>query len=66
MVLCQITVDCSLRIRKKVMPQVKQFKYLRVLFTSEGKMEHEIARLISAAFAVMQITALVPDHHGEE
>jgi len=32
---------------------VKEFKYLGVLFTSEGKMEREMDRRIGAASAVM-------------
>ncbi|KAI3371109.1 hypothetical protein L3Q82_023745 [Scortum barcoo] len=37
---------------EKVLPQVEEFKYLGVLFTSEGKMEREIDRRIGAASAV--------------
>lgn len=37
------------------MPQVKDFKYLGVCFTSEVKMEPEIERRIGAASTVMQI-----------
>ena len=33
---------------------MEEFKYLGVLFTSEGRMEHEIDRPIGAAAAVMQ------------
>ncbi|KAI3363688.1 hypothetical protein L3Q82_001312 [Scortum barcoo] len=32
-------VACPLRVGGEVLPQVEEFKYLRVLFTSEGKME---------------------------
>ncbi|KAI3358490.1 hypothetical protein L3Q82_014908 [Scortum barcoo] len=39
---------------EKVLPQVEEFKYLGVLFTSEGKMEREIDRRIGAASAVMR------------
>jgi len=35
MVLCQKTVECSLQDGSEVLPQAKEFKYLRVLFTSE-------------------------------
>ncbi|CAL9694307.1 unnamed protein product [Knipowitschia caucasica] len=38
----------------EVLPQVEEFKYLGVLFTSEGRMEREIDRRISAACAVMR------------
>ena len=53
MVLCWKTVECSLRVGSELLPQVKEFQYLGVLFTSEGKMEHEMDRRISAASAVM-------------
>ncbi|KAI3351087.1 hypothetical protein L3Q82_005653 [Scortum barcoo] len=33
---------------EKVLPQVEEFKYLGVLFTSEGKMERDIDRRIVA------------------
>ena len=33
---------------------MEEFKYLGVLFTSEGRMEREIDRLIGAASAVMR------------
>ncbi|KAK3533855.1 hypothetical protein QTP70_032967 [Hemibagrus guttatus] len=38
---------------KEFFPHVEEFKYLGVLFTSEGRMDHEIDRWISAAAAVM-------------
>ncbi|KAI3369149.1 hypothetical protein L3Q82_026109 [Scortum barcoo] len=47
-------VACPLRVGGEVLPQVEEFKYLGVLFTSEGKMEREIDRRIGAASAVMQ------------
>ncbi len=37
-----------------LLPQVEEFKYLGVLFTSEGRMELEIDRRIGAASAVMR------------
>ncbi|KAK7913154.1 hypothetical protein WMY93_013365 [Mugilogobius chulae] len=37
------------------LPQVEEFKYLGVLFTSEGRMEREIDRRIGAASAVMRL-----------
>lgn len=54
MVLCRKTVDCSLRVGNESLPQVKEFKYLGVLFTSEGRREREIDRRIGAASAVMR------------
>ncbi|KAK0154371.1 putative uncharacterized transposon-derived protein F52C9.6 [Merluccius polli] len=38
----------------EILPQVEEFKYLGVLFTSEGRMEREINRRIGAASAVMR------------
>ncbi|CAM4428457.1 unnamed protein product [Leuciscus chuanchicus] len=38
----------------ELLPQVEEFKYLGVLFTSEGRMEREIDRRIGAASAVMR------------
>ena len=34
---------------------MEEFNYLRVLFTSEGKMEREINRRIGSASAVMRL-----------
>ena len=42
-------MDCPLKVCGKLLPQVEEFKCLGVLFTSEGKMEHEVDRRISAA-----------------
>uniref|UniRef100_A0A8C5HIH4 Reverse transcriptase domain-containing protein n=1 Tax=Gouania willdenowi TaxID=441366 RepID=A0A8C5HIH4_GOUWI len=47
-------VECLLRVGDEVLPQVEEFKYLGVLFTSEGRMEREIDRRIGAASAVMR------------
>ncbi|KAK3517857.1 hypothetical protein QTP70_021002 [Hemibagrus guttatus] len=47
-------VACTLQVGGEVLPQVEEFKYLRVLFTSEGRMDREIDRRISAAAAVMR------------
>ena len=55
MILCWKKVDCSLWVGNELLPQVKEFKYLRVLFTSEGKMEREVDRQISAASALMWV-----------
>ncbi|KAI3355708.1 hypothetical protein L3Q82_004202 [Scortum barcoo] len=53
MVLDRKRVACPLQVGGEVLPQVEEFKYLGVLFTSEGKMEREIDRRIGAASAVM-------------
>ncbi|KAI3357751.1 hypothetical protein L3Q82_016156 [Scortum barcoo] len=58
-------VACPLRVGGEVLPQVEEFKYLGVLFTSEGKMEREIDRRIGAASAVMR-SCMYPDRRGEE
>ncbi|KAK0148960.1 hypothetical protein N1851_010644 [Merluccius polli] len=54
MVLNRKRVECTLRVGDLILPQVKEFKYLGVLFTSEGRMEREIDRRIGAASAVMR------------
>ncbi|KAK3561402.1 hypothetical protein QTP86_000592 [Hemibagrus guttatus] len=40
MVLDQKKVACTLQVGGELLPQVEEFKYLRVLFTSEGRMDH--------------------------
>lgn len=57
MILCQKTVNCCLQVGSKLLAQAKEFKYLRALFTSEGKMECENRRF-GAASTVMR--ALLP------
>ncbi|XP_077441792.1 uncharacterized protein LOC144063805 [Vanacampus margaritifer] len=54
MVLSQKSVECPLRVGDEILPQVEEFKYLGVLFTSEARLEREIDRRIGAASAVMQ------------
>ncbi|KAK3508878.1 hypothetical protein QTP70_012511 [Hemibagrus guttatus] len=54
MVLDWKKVACTLQVGGEVLPQVEEFKYLGVLFTSEGRMDREIDRWIGAAAAVMQ------------
>ncbi|KAK3516010.1 hypothetical protein QTP70_000994 [Hemibagrus guttatus] len=54
MVLKRKKVACTLQVGGEVFPQVEEFKYLGVLFTSEGRMEREIDRQIGAAAAVMR------------
>ncbi|MDG2633017.1 hypothetical protein P7M35_24665, partial [Vibrio parahaemolyticus] len=54
MVLSRKRVDCPLQVGGEVLPQVEEFKYLGILFMSEGRMEREIDRRIGAASAVMQ------------
>ena len=44
MVLSRKRVECPLRVGNEILPQVEEFKYLGVLFTSEGRMEREIDR----------------------
>lgn len=59
MVLSQKRVDCPLVIRDEFVPRVEEFKYLGVLFTSDGRRGKDIDRQISAAAAVLV-------HQGEE
>ncbi|KAK3566414.1 hypothetical protein QTP86_032266 [Hemibagrus guttatus] len=54
MVLDRKKVACTLQVGGEVLTQVEEFKYLGVLFTSEGRMDHEIDRRIGAAAAVMR------------
>ncbi|TWW81841.1 R2 Retrovirus-related Pol polyprotein from type I retrotransposable element [Takifugu flavidus] len=53
MVLNQKKVECLLRVKEEILPQVEELKYLGVLFTSKGRMEQEIDRRSGAASAVM-------------
>ncbi|KAK3559562.1 hypothetical protein QTP86_013728, partial [Hemibagrus guttatus] len=53
MVLDRKKVVCTLQVGGEALPQVEEFKYLEVLFTSEGRMDREIDRQIGAA-AVMR------------
>ena len=46
-------VDCLLQVGEEILLQVEEFKYLGVLFMSEGKIEREIDRQIGAASTVM-------------
>ncbi|KAK3518183.1 hypothetical protein QTP70_033879 [Hemibagrus guttatus] len=54
MVIDRKKVACTLQVGGEFLPQVKEFKYLRVLFMSDGRMDREIDRRIGAAAAVMQ------------
>ncbi|KAK3542976.1 hypothetical protein QTP70_008512 [Hemibagrus guttatus] len=54
MVLDQKKVTCTLQVGGDFLPQVEEFKYPGVLFTSEGRMDREIDRRIGAAAAVMR------------
>ncbi|KAK3569488.1 hypothetical protein QTP86_031417, partial [Hemibagrus guttatus] len=54
MVLDLKKVACTLQVGGEVLPQVEEFKYLGVLFTSEGRMDREIDRRIGAAGSVMR------------
>uniref|UniRef100_A0A8C6KH39 Reverse transcriptase domain-containing protein n=1 Tax=Nothobranchius furzeri TaxID=105023 RepID=A0A8C6KH39_NOTFU len=54
MVLDWKRVACQLWVRREVLPQVEEFKYLGVLFTSEGRRDREIDRRIGSASAVMR------------
>ena len=54
MVLIRKRVEFPLRVENEILPQVEAFKYLGVLFTSEGRMKREIDRRIGAVSAVMR------------
>ena len=53
MVLSWKRVGSLLRVGSEVLPQVEEFKYLGVLFTSDGRREREISRRTGAASAVV-------------
>ncbi|XP_036950584.1 uncharacterized protein LOC119017743 [Acanthopagrus latus] len=53
MVLSRKQVDCLLQVGNESFPQLKEFKYLGVLFTSEGMMGREIDQRVGAAGAVL-------------
>ena len=53
MVFSRKLVDCLLRVGNVSLPQVKEFKYLRVLFTSEGMVGLEIDQRVGAVGAVL-------------
>ncbi|TWW62415.1 hypothetical protein D4764_04G0010620 [Takifugu flavidus] len=55
MVLTRKKVECLLRVREEVLPRVEEFKYLRILFMSESRMERKMDRWIGAASAVMRV-----------
>ncbi|MDG2555420.1 reverse transcriptase domain-containing protein [Vibrio parahaemolyticus] len=54
MILCWKVVYCLLWVGRELLPQVREFKYLGVLFTSEGRMEREMDRRVGAASAGMR------------
>ncbi|KAL6482070.1 hypothetical protein MHYP_G00101500 [Metynnis hypsauchen] len=53
-VLARKRMACLLQVRGKDLPQVEEFKYLGVLFTSDGKRDREIGRRLGQAAAVMR------------
>ncbi|KAK3514795.1 hypothetical protein QTP70_032195, partial [Hemibagrus guttatus] len=54
MVLDREKVACTHQVGGEFLPQVEEFKYLRVLFMSEGRMDRKLDRRICAAAAVMR------------
>ncbi len=61
MVISREKVACPLQVGGEFLPQMEEFKYLGVLFMSEGRMEREIDRRIGAASAVMWLTGVCHD-----
>ena len=53
MVLSRKPMDCLLQVWNEFLPEVKEFKYLGILFSSEGTKEREMGRRIGAAGAVL-------------
>ncbi|XP_042604086.1 uncharacterized protein LOC122141275 [Cyprinus carpio] len=58
MVLSRKRVACPLQVGGDLLPQVEEFKYLGVLFMSEGRMERENDSRIGAASALMRLMYL--------
>ncbi|KAL3999283.1 hypothetical protein ACER0C_007054 [Sarotherodon galilaeus] len=58
MVLSRKRVECPFRVRDEFLHQVEEFKYLGVLFTSDGRREREIDRRIGAAATAMRTLLL--------
>ena len=65
MILSRKGVNCPLQVKGKSPPQAEEFKCLRVLFTSEGKMAQETDRWIGAVLTVMQMLKSA-GRYGEE
>ncbi|KAK3518550.1 hypothetical protein QTP70_001608 [Hemibagrus guttatus] len=66
MVLNRKKVACTLPVGGELLHQVEEFKYLGVLFTSEGRMDHEIDRRISSNATDSSNAVYVPICCGEE
>jgi len=47
-------VDCTVHVSGVQLRQVEEFKYLGILFSSDGRMERELSRRINQASAVMR------------
>ena len=54
MVLSRKPMDCLLQVGNEFSPQVKEFKYLGILFTSEGTREREMGWRIRAVGVVLR------------
>ena len=48
-------MDFPFQVGGELLPRVEEFKYLRVLLTSERKMEREMDRRIGAGSVVMRV-----------
>lgn len=48
-----LTMNCTLQVGNKFLPQVNELKYLRVLLKSEGKTQYEINRQIDTVSPIM-------------
>lgn len=54
MVLCWKMVDCPLQIGSETLPEAKDFRYIRVLFRSDGKIKCVMDKQLGVMLAVMQ------------
>uniref|UniRef100_A0A674MGB6 Reverse transcriptase domain-containing protein n=1 Tax=Takifugu rubripes TaxID=31033 RepID=A0A674MGB6_TAKRU len=62
MVLNWKKVECLLRVKEEILPQVEEFKYLGVLFMSEGRMEQEIDRRKLSIYRSIFVPTLTDGH----
>ena len=56
----QKRMECPVRVRSELLPQVEDFKYLGVMFTTGGRIEQKIDKWINMASAVMQMPKFLP------
>ncbi len=55
MVVCWKMVDCLLQVGSELLPEAKDFKYIRVLFRNDGKIMRVKDKQLGVMLAVMQV-----------